>query len=132
MGRENLIRLPVVDPVGGGELYVSELTAPESGVTIRGKFAVPRYARLSAEEEKFLETFLRCRGMMNQVEQELGISYPTVRAKLEALLTALGLAPVRERPIKRGGRDERRAILEKLEKGEISADEAKAQLKEVR
>lgn len=70
--------------------------------------------------------------MMNQVEQELGISYPTVRGRLDALLASLDLTPVKERTARKSLRDDRRAILDKLEKGEITADEAKEKLREVR
>lgn len=88
--------LPPRDPVSGGRLIITELTGEETGITIRGRFEVPRYAQLNPEQAHFLETFLRCRGMLNSVERELGISYPTVRARLDALLRALNLAPARE------------------------------------
>jgi hypothetical protein len=121
-------RLPRLDPVSGGELYISELANDESGVTIRGRFALPRFAALDPEQERFLEVFLRCRGVINAVERELGISYPTVRGRLDALLQALDLTPVKER--KRPTIEEKRQILEQLEKGEITPEEAKARLKE--
>ena len=63
----------------------------ESGITIRGRFEVPRFAKLSPDQARFLETFLRCRGMLNSVEKELGISYPTARARLDAVLRVLDL-----------------------------------------
>lgn len=122
--------IPHEDPVTGGELYISELTSAESGITIRGKFAIPRYARLDKENAKFLDTFLRCRGMLSSVEKELGLSYPTVRAKLDTLLVALGVTPVKEEKPKEKLDARRRRILEALEKGEISADEAKTKIRE--
>jgi hypothetical protein len=124
--------LPSQDPISGGELYVSELTCDESGVSIRGRFEIPRYARLDAEQSKFLETFLRCRGVINAMERELGISYPTVRARMDALLQALDLTPVKEdAPRKDKASDTKRTILDQLERGEITAEEAKTKLKEV-
>jgi len=132
MGTRNLNMLPSKDPISGGELYVSELTCDESGVSIRGHFEIPRYARLDAEQSKFLETFLRCRGVINAMERELGISYPTVRARLDGLLQALDLTPVKEdAPRKDKAAETKRSILDQLERGEITADEAKAKLKEV-
>jgi hypothetical protein len=133
MFSEELHPIPTRDPVSGKPLYISELACDESGVTIRGRFAVSRYAKLEAEQAHFLETFLRCRGVLSSVERELGISYPTVRARLDALLTALGLAPVREdakRDTKRSA-EQRQAVLDQLERGEISAAEAKSRLREV-
>lgn len=131
MSKDKFRKLLTRDPVCGGDLYVSELSSDDSGVTIRGRFEVPRYARLDEEQTRFLETFLRCRGMLNSVEKELGISYPTVRARLDALLGALDLAPIKEEPKKDKSAEKKKQILEQLEKGEITADEAKTKLKAV-
>lgn len=137
MAKTKLHPIPTRDPISGGEFYVSELRCDESGVTLRGQFEVPRFATLDAEQMHFLETFLRCRGMISSVEKELGISYPTVRGRLDALLEALDLTPVKERESKDGkdekkkdkGLDKKRAILDQLERGEITAEEAKTKLK---
>jgi hypothetical protein len=130
MGEKKFNKLLIQDPVSGGDLYVSELTNDESGVAIRGRFQIPRWAKLSEEQEQFLETFLRCRGMINSVEKELGISYPTVKSRLESLLSALDLSPVKEEGAKKDKSAEKKAkILEQLEKGEISAAQAKEKLK---
>ena len=112
-------------------MFISELASDESGVAIRGRFAIPRYARLDAEQERFLETFLRCRGMLNQMERELGISYPTVRTRLDALLEALELSPLKEKdePRKDKSAEKKAKILDQLERGEITAEEAKAKIK---
>jgi hypothetical protein len=101
MGKDKLHAIPAHDPVGGGELFVSELTSEDSGVTIRGRFEIPRYSKLDKDHQKFLETFLRCRGMLSRVEEELNLSYPTVRARLDGLLDALNLTPARARRRKR-------------------------------
>lgn len=131
MAPPKLHPIPSRDPVSGGELYISELANDESGVTLRGKFEIPRYARLDPEQAKFLETFLRCRGMLNSVERELGISYPTVRARLDSLLDALNLPAIKEEPgaKREKSSDRKKRILDELEKGEITAEEAKAQLR---
>lgn len=130
MGEKKINKLLIQDPVSGGDLYVSELSSDESGVAIRGRFEIPRWSKLTEEQEQFLETFLRCRGMINSVERELGISYPTVKSRLESLLAALDLSPVKEESAKKDKSAEKKAkILEQLEKGQISAEEAKAKLK---
>ena len=130
MEKRKLHPIPPKDPVSGGELYISELSSEESGITLRGKFEIPKYAQLDPEQARFLETFLRCRGMLNSVERELGISYPTVRSRLDALLDALDLPPIKDEP---GTRKEkiadRRKILDQLEKGEITPEQAKAKLR---
>jgi hypothetical protein len=131
MSKEKFKKLLTKDPVGGGDLYVSELVSDESGIAIRGRFEIPRYAKLDEEQARFLETFLRCRGMLNSVERELGISYPTVRGRLDALLAALDLSPIKDEPKKDKAADRKKEILERLERGEIDAAEAKSQLKAV-
>lgn len=115
-----------------GDWHISELTNEEAGLVIRGKFELLPMQRLDEDQTKFLITFLRCRGVYNAMEKELGISYPTVRARLDALLKALNLHPAAEEAFdgKRGVRDEHKQILEKLEKGEITPEEAKKAMKE--
>jgi hypothetical protein len=61
--------IPARDPVSGGEFYVSELRNDESDISLRGHFALPKYARLDPEQAHFLETFLRCRGTISAVEK---------------------------------------------------------------
>lgn len=131
MSDKGFHKIPAVDPVGGGTLYVSELTGTQSGVTIRGRFELSRFAALDDEQTHFLETFLRCRGMISSVEKELNLSYPTVRARLDALLAALNLAPAKEEMPKREkiSEDKKKEILDQLERGEITAQEAKASLR---
>ena len=132
MSREKLNQLPFKEPISGGDLIVTELHCPESGISIIGKFEIPRYAKLDAEQTRFLETFLRCRGMINAVERELGISYPTVKARFDSLLQALDLTPVKdESPRKEKSAETKKAILDQLERGEITAAEAKERMKEV-
>ncbi|MBS1719163.1 MAG: DUF2089 domain-containing protein [Armatimonadetes bacterium] len=132
MRHGNFKKLPWSDPISGEGLYVSELTNDSGDVVIRGKFEIPAVARLTPEQVQFMETFLRCRGMYNQVEAELGISYPTVKSRLEALLKALDLEPIKESPKKERRDDRAKEILDQLERGELSAEEAKAKMKELK
>jgi hypothetical protein len=129
MSKDKYHPIPAKDPVSGGDLYISELASEDTGITIRGRFEVPRYAKLDCDQQKFLETFLRCRGMLNSVERELKLSYPTVRARLDSLLDALDLTPTKEdNQKKEKTAEKKRKILDQLEKGEITADEAKTKL----
>ncbi len=129
MGHRELYDLPLQCPVTGEDLYVSELTSEDSGITIRGRFRVPRIARLDREQQRFLEAFLRSRGVISTVEKELGMSYPTVRARLDALLDALHLAPAKDEKRKDKAVEMKRRILEDLEAGRITPDEAKSRLR---
>ena len=79
-------------PVCAGELEIGRLHCSSCGTTIEGEFGVGRFGRLSREQMTLLESFLRSRGNLKEMERALGISYPTVRARVEALVQALGLA----------------------------------------
>ena len=111
-------------PVCGGELAVARLRCDSCDTVIENHFALSKFDYLSGEELYFTETFIRCRGNIKEVEKELGISYPTVRAKLDAVIKKLGYeAGAEEQQCKQ------EAVLKALENGEITAEEAIAQLK---
>ena len=103
---------------------MTELCCTDCKTTISGGFELPQLAALLPEEENFLRVFLAAHGSIKEVERQLGISYPTVKARLEALLNKLGLGSLREEAKRR-----RLQVLERLERGEVTAQEAIAQLK---
>jgi hypothetical protein len=78
-------------PICSGELAVTRLHCRSCGTTLEGDFNVGRFARLTREQFALLESFLRSKGNLKEMERELGISYPTVRARVDLLLRALGL-----------------------------------------
>jgi hypothetical protein len=129
MSKNELLAIPKVCPVTGESLYVSELTSAKSEVVIRGKFALPEQDELSEEMRDFLVVFLRARGVISTMEKELGISYPTVRNKIDALLEAMKLEPFKHDKKSEAKAEDRAKILKQLEDGEISAAEAKEMLK---
>jgi hypothetical protein len=77
-------------PVCANELAVTRLHCGSCGTTLEGDFSVGRFGRLTREQHTLLESFLRSRGNLREMERELGISYPTVRSRVEALVRALG------------------------------------------
>ena len=81
-------------PVCTGELAVTRLRCGNCGTTIEGEFGVGRFASLTREQMQDLESFLRSRGNLRDMERELLISYPTVRGRVEALVRALGATGV--------------------------------------
>ncbi len=117
-------------PVCGGDLEVTELQCPSCRTRISGAFDLCKFCKLPQEQRAFAETFIKNRGNIRDVEKELGISYPTVRGRLEALIRALGY-PVDSEPEISGAQRavQKKAIIEKLSKGEISAQEAARQLR---
>jgi hypothetical protein len=119
-------------PVCSHELSVTRLRCGDCGTTIEGEFGVGRFGRLTREQTALLESFLRSRGNLRDMERELGISYPTVRARVEALVRALGFGPRDEAEAAAAAAaasaDEtltgRREILERLSRHELSAEQA--------
>jgi len=118
-------------PVCSSELAVTRLQCRGCGTAIEGDFSVGRFGRLSRDQLALLESFLRARGNAKELERELKVSYPTVRARIEALVRALGLAdgsPLVEDADGYGRPGEsaelRRDVLERLARHEITADEA--------
>jgi hypothetical protein len=138
-------------PVCEGELLISRLHCRSCGTALEGEFGVGRFGRLSKEQLALLESFLRARGNLKEMERELGISYPTVRGRVDALVRSLGLADGSDAESDLGEPDdvepmrdafaadaeandeaaERREILERLARREIGADEAAAALREL-
>lgn len=95
------------------------------GTSLQGSFTLGRFHALPPEQLEFLETFIRARGSFKDVERELGISYPTVRSRLDAVIRALGFASQAE-PDRDAER--RREILRELAEGRIAPDDAAALL----
>src|SRR3954466_4446151 len=77
-------------PVCSHELAVTRLNCRNCGTALEGDFSVGRFGRLGKEQTTLLESFLRSRGNLRDMERELGISYPTVRSRVEALVRTLG------------------------------------------
>ncbi len=116
-------------PVCSQELHVTRLQCRNCGTGIDGHFRLDRFARLSGDQLGFLEVFIKNRGIIKDVEAELGISYPTVRARLDEVIRALGFPAANEDGLRPSqAREERRQILEALRGKEISADEAARRL----
>jgi hypothetical protein len=123
---------PTRCPVCNGKLQVTQLSCEACGTSLQGHFQACRFCQLEAEQMQFLEVFLRARGMLAGVERELGISYPTARNKLDALLLALGLAPIPQPQQNEAIARQQRDILDMLEQGQITAEEAARRLRALR
>lgn len=117
-----LYPLVTKDPISGGELIVTRLECPESGVTLEGNFSLGWLARLSTAQLEFIGLFLAHRGNLQKLAPELGVSYNTARNRLDEIVTALG--GVDELP-KAG----RLKVLNALREGELDFEEAKKRLK---
>lgn len=122
-------------PVCEDELSITRLHCRSCGTTLEGEFGVGRFGRLTREQLALLESFLRSRGNLKEMERELGISYPTVRGRIDALVRALGLGgeesatPAHEEEAAEAPQETRRTILERLARHEITAEEAAAAIR---
>jgi hypothetical protein len=107
---------------GDKEFLISKVTLKQSGISIEGEFDLPPMARLGYDDQIFVAEFIRNHGSIKQMEAAFGVSYPTIKARLNRIASQLNLVQVE--PVI--DRDE---ILSMLEKGEITAQEAIEKLK---
>lgn len=114
-------------PVCSGQLYVTHLRCGDCETELSGEFLANEFARLPQDKLEFLRTFLACRGNLKEIEAALDISYPTVRGRLDQLLETLQLFAGEQTA--RAGNIDRSAVLDKLERGELSVEEAEEQLR---
>lgn len=124
-----MMPLPTRCPFTGGEVVVTRIYCPDTGLKIEGEFqiSVP-FAQLSSEQLQFVETFVRCEGKFNRMESELGLSYPTLRGRLHEVIRALGYEPGKEEPPAMTEQTRKR-ILEELNAGQLGFEEAMQMLK---
>lgn len=111
-------------PVCSHNLKAVKLKCKTCETVIENEFNLSKFDYLSLEQLNFIETFIKCRGSIKEVEKELSISYPTVRAKLDEVILALGYKP---KEVKQ--RKDTNEILDALEKGEITPEEAIERMK---
>jgi len=116
-------------PVCAQTLEVTRLHCRQCDTAMEGHFNLGRFYELSPEQLSFVETFVRCQGRLNRVQDELGLSYPTVRSRLYGVIRALGYE-VEEESVSVPA-ETRQAVLAALAAGEISAEEAARRLRGV-
>jgi hypothetical protein len=105
----------------GRPIVVERVRLIEQGVAIEGAFELPRLAQLPAEDQVFVAAFVRSHGSIKEMEQVFGVSYPTIKARLNRIAGSLEFVEVDPEP----GREE---VLERLARGEITADQAISEL----
>jgi len=109
----------------GRPIVVERVRLPERGIAIEGHFELPKLAQLAAEDQVFVAAFVRSHGSIKEMEQVFGVSYPTVKARLNRIAEALQFVEIDPAP-------SRSEVLDRLSRGEISADEAIAQMEKPR
>ena len=115
-----------------GNLTVTSLGCADCSINITGEFALPQLLKLTRAQIDFIEVFIKNRGIIREVERELGISYPTVRARLDEVIQALGYSSksAPDDGIETPGAERRRIVLSELKAGKLTPEEALAALGE--
>lgn len=114
-------------PVCSDDLRIVRLECPACGSALQGNFTLGRLARLTREQLQFVELFIRCRGKIKDLEEELGLSYPTVVARLNEVVQVMGFELRQEDVADLAAR--RQQILEDLAAGNLTAAEAASRLR---
>lgn len=108
----------------GEELHIERLRCKGCNIAIEGEIQIPRLARLDAEDRDFIELFVRLSGSLKEMSKELGISYPTMRSRLNRIIELLTQEISKEKKY-------RKEILDKFEQGKIEAGKAISLLREL-
>jgi hypothetical protein len=114
---------------GGQDFTIERVRTVDDGIAIEGDFALPPLARLDADDQAFVAAFVHCHGSIKQMERWFGVSYPTIKGRLNRIAELLDFAEVADMktPVPELAPD-RAGVLDRLEMGEISAEEALAEL----
>lgn len=112
-------------PICNDKLNIKKLQCSKCRTVIENDFVFSKFQYLTSDQLEFIEVFIKSRGSIKDVEKELGISYPTVRAKLDEVIESLGGKKIKEDNKKRNTKE----IIEALEKGEVTPEEAMEKLK---
>lgn len=105
----------------GRPIVIERVRLTDQDIAIEGAFELPRLAQLSAEDQVFVAAFMRSHGSIKEMEQVFGVSYPTIKARLNRIAANLEFVEIDPEP----GREE---VLERLARGEITADQAISEL----
>lgn len=110
-------------PVCGENLIVSRYHCESCDTQIEGRFENSAFPGLTVEQIEFVKTFVRCEGKINRMEDELSLSYPTIRNLLHEVIRAMGYEPGKDAPVE-VTEEKRRSVLEDLDSGKITAEDA--------
>lgn len=114
---------PHACPVCHGELVLTRLVCRECETAIEGRFETGPFSRLNPEQLQFVEAFVRNEGKITRMEEEFKLSYPTIRSRLHEVIRSLGYEPGKDSTVTLT-EEERRKILEDLDSGKITSEEA--------
>ena len=129
MGRDwqELTRL-----VGSAPIEIERVRLVETGVAIEGPFTLPPLAELSAEDQVFVAAFVRCHGSIKQMEKYFGVSYPTIKNRLNKIGSQLSFVEIEQGSDADSPALSKSEVLDRLSRGELTVAQALERLKEKR
>jgi hypothetical protein len=116
--------------VGQAPIEIDRVHVVETGVTIEGPFTLPPLARLPADDQVFIAAFVRCHGSIKQMEKYFGVSYPTIKNRLNKIGSQLSFVEIEEGSETELHARTRSDVLEQLSRGELTVAQALAKLRE--
>lgn len=122
--------IPSQCPICGGEIVVTRINCRDCNTNIEGQFFSRTFSQLTPKQMEFVETFIRLEGKITHMEKELNLSYPTIRKLLHDVIRALGYEPGGAEELDELSEEDRQQILNDLDSGNISLEDALKKLKE--
>jgi len=113
---------------GGSPFYIERVRLGDQEIAIEGRFDVPPLARLAADDQVFVAAFIRCHGSIKQMEKFFGVSYPTIKNRLNRIGAQLPFAEID--PPAEEDRPTRSELLSRLERGELTVNDVLARLQQ--
>lgn len=133
---KGIAKYPVISecPVCHGDLFVTGLECSDCGTRLEGEFKLSKFNYLDTEKLYFIEVFMKNRGNIKMVEKEMGLSYPTIKKLLDEVIEQLGYSAKEEEeePKEEYKGPSRQEILDKIDKGELSVEEAAKLLSKIK
>ena len=116
--------------VGTTAIEIDKVRLKDSGIVIEGPFALPPLAQLPAEDQVFVAAFVRCHGSIKQMEKYFGVSYPTIKNRLNKIGSQLSFVEIEQGTESEGAAQTRSEVLDRLSRGELTVAQALERLKE--
>jgi hypothetical protein len=116
--------------VGQAPIEIERVRLLETGIAIEGPFTLPPLAQLAAEDQVFVAAFVRCHGSIKQMEKYFGVSYPTIKNRLNKIGSQLSFVEIEQGSETDSPPHARSEVLDRLSRGELSVAEALERLKE--
>jgi hypothetical protein len=116
--------------IGQARVEVDRVRLADSGVVIEGPFTLPPLAQLPAEDQVFIAAFVRCHGSIKRMEKYFGVSYPTIKNRLNKIGSQLSFVEIEQGPDGETPLPTRGDVLDRLSRGELTVAQALEQLKQ--